>query len=1280
MAGTPYTTVYENLNPNVSDTVASITWKYDHEYIVYAQERHRNWEVGMSYVLTSRAGIDASHRGFIAKHLDCWVVFDQNDMKIKTQPRQGEWCPIIKIMERPVTYGTTDHTSENWEDWWTGTAAQVNVVWEDDYEYFVLSNLSYGPGSLPWARYVTSLHFFTPAEFDVVNVNGEGYMRPTPDGAIHFRRPAAGGTSGRFIKTEGNVSIITKIYRRKIRFDVQPTTNFNSWFKKQIFGFPQGVYAGNKWRDARPCNWSYDVESIIMSLDRKGPDEIASSLLLPDTAIYNAGVDVSNFAVDGCLTTEAGPDHRVCFFNETWDRRGLKHLYSNGEDGADVFVMYEKLPTLDEDPVIIDPPDPDPKPPSCFDCVQAGTIWEQFATVEVKFLAPDDWQLRNYRYVWGGDLGNGTVELVSTEEKGRIAKIRLVKQIAEADSSTLFPVNISVQVFDEDYSFAGISDTDDAIISFELPCVNIANAPEISIEDLTVVEGDANHVIQVKISTSEVVIGGDITVDWYTVDRTATSDLSVKALAYDSNGQPFITVIENLAGNIRTYIDGAFPKFYNGYWNSRSAEVRYGNTSIFTQNLFNWLSKNKTGGTVLLLGDNVFAADSMYDFYDVKTSWGEVNGYSGFKNYFQEAADNTSRTLQTLYVDELNALAPNAAYFNQFDCVVYISSKYTNLQQFDINTLNALKIANLSGGLGLGVIGDHGQDALGEHGFYRGANELLNHIYGIKLKGSIDRDGMFLTVEDAITGQGNHPLWTGMTGQINSGASEAYVDATDQAPDYISARGTATIASGTDSALVDITIIGDDEIENIEFFEIHIENASRGTIVKDVGTITINDDDASPCGVDTPSGGSGVTDTTHFLGSEVGTVTISYDMYGVPDMLELFYEGVRVAATSPDYSNPHETGSGRYYGIPGGDKDNPGAVSGQGTLSFYYPGLPRATTFVARVTGPNGTGWTYRFDCPVPTQTPWDGSLAVVPTSMTDNTGNGTAYRTSLEFFSDGRIRQSINSSGAEQTTIIGNWSGNIANGSNSEMRIEVTSGSTTSFTTNASSFIPLTGDAYFMYTKPQGGADETITLRLYIREVGSTTNIVMKDVVLRIGQVSGSGGGGGCFKYGTLISMADGTYKEIEEVVVGDELKTFYIEGMIDANSEDPLSYFDWREVAIDPQQATCVVTEVQHDTFSYYYRLTVENAVYPLCITVEHPILIKHPYVGSEWHWSTPMLVCVGDYMMNERGQHVKVLTKEIVVESINTANLNVENLDTYFAGGLFVHNNDGSPINKN
>lgn len=56
------------------------------------------------------------------------------------------------------------------------------------------------------------------------------------------------------------------------------------------------------------------------------------------------------------------------------------------------------------------------------------------------------------------------------------------------------------------------------------------------------------------------------------------------------------------------------------------------------------------------------------------------------------------------------------------------------------------------------------------------------------------------------------------------------------------------------------------------------------------------------CNTETQSGGYGTTITTHFLGIDAGTVYINYDMYSIPDRMEVMYNGVVVAATSGNVS------------------------------------------------------------------------------------------------------------------------------------------------------------------------------------------------------------------------------------------------------------------------------------------------------------------------------------------------------------------------------------------
>lgn len=100
-----------------------------------------------------------------------------------------------------------------------------------------------------------------------------------------------------------------------------------------------------------------------------------------------------------------------------------------------------------------------------------------------------------------------------------------------------------------------------------------------------------------------------------------------------------------------------------------------------------------------------------------------------------------------------------------------------------------------------------------------------------------------------------------------------------------------------------------------------------------------------PCNASTQSGGAGVTETNHTLGRSGPTsFVLSYDTINVPDRIEVFYEGTRVADTG-------------YVG----DNNWPG----QGVGSIQV-GLPpgAATAVLVRVTGPGGTQWSYTVYCP----------------------------------------------------------------------------------------------------------------------------------------------------------------------------------------------------------------------------------------------------------------------------------------------------------------------------
>jgi len=96
-----------------------------------------------------------------------------------------------------------------------------------------------------------------------------------------------------------------------------------------------------------------------------------------------------------------------------------------------------------------------------------------------------------------------------------------------------------------------------------------------------------------------------------------------------------------------------------------------------------------------------------------------------------------------------------------------------------------------------------------------------------------------------------------------------------------------------------------------------------------------------PCDQATASGGEGTTRTRHDLGPVAGAVTITYDMFTIPDRLDCYYRCVLVATT--------------------GD-----LVSGAGSLQWTYdPQTDDPLWCLVVMSAPtSGTAWVYTLGCP----------------------------------------------------------------------------------------------------------------------------------------------------------------------------------------------------------------------------------------------------------------------------------------------------------------------------
>ena len=160
----------------------------------------------------------------------------------------------------------------------------------------------------------------------------------------------------------------------------------------------------------------------------------------------------------------------------------------------------------------------------------------------------------------------------------------------------------------------------------------------------------------------------------------------------------------------------------------------------------------------------------------------------------------------------------------------------------------------------------------------------------------------------------------------------------------------------------------------------------------------------------------------------------------------------------------------------------------------------------------------------------------------------------------------------------------------------------------------------------------------------------------------SDTGGDLGCLVYGTLIDMADGTQKPIEDIVVGDNVISFNIEGL--GTQEE---WTEWHtDYRIFGEKSISTVTANRLSTNGNHYSINDT-----LKITNEHPVLIKRDNTISFRYIEE---VVVGDKLYNSNMELVNIDTREKVPGEVQTGDLDVEEVDNYFASNFLVHNNKG------
>ena len=176
------------------------------------------------------------------------------------------------------------------------------------------------------------------------------------------------------------------------------------------------------------------------------------------------------------------------------------------------------------------------------------------------------------------------------------------------------------------------------------------------------------------------------------------------------------------------------------------------------------------------------------------------------------------------------------------------------------------------------------------------------------------------------------------------------------------------------------------------------------------------------------------------------------------------------------------------------------------------------------------------------------------------------------------------------------------------------------------------------------------------------------QDNVIRFDEFYGatydSYGGRGCFGVGSTITLGDGSTRLIEDINIGDEIKTVNISGVpLDFDAEDT-----WKQWIGVPDSTTLNFTtgsvfDVYYDFYDNYYLINND-----LKATWEHPFFVLR---NGNYSFKKTNELRTGDELMTSLNEFITIFSIEYKEESLETVNLNVEPYDVYFANGLLVHN---------
>ena len=155
----------------------------------------------------------------------------------------------------------------------------------------------------------------------------------------------------------------------------------------------------------------------------------------------------------------------------------------------------------------------------------------------------------------------------------------------------------------------------------------------------------------------------------------------------------------------------------------------------------------------------------------------------------------------------------------------------------------------------------------------------------------------------------------------------------------------------------------------------------------------------------------------------------------------------------------------------------------------------------------------------------------------------------------------------------------------------------------------------------------------------------------------------------GSLINMYDGSTKQIQDVEVGDVVKSYQPIGMPDESEGISWESYTTTDLSGSVSSGSIVVETINNREYGYYLiNGSIKVPAIPHTIHGGGKFFCK---TGDTWSWKQSTDIAIGDYFLNSDGSELEITSKTDVLSDEMFYGLNVEDIDTYFQSNILVHN---------